>query len=199
MVAFSPPPGARDRAAPISIFVPVGALRRRSLSVLSPSHSDPKGFSLVELGIALVLAGLLALIASGSFSYVRQRASARSAAPLLLAGQLEVRRSAASDGTYPSDLLTRLLPVTRPVFVDGPADSLDEVSFSRASSAAVVLAAPSGSGCLVLVDRPYGSSTWAFAPSASGSACSAAALSVAALALAHHGTSTSPQELVTGG
>lgn len=199
MAVFLPPTEGRDGPGPAGIFVPVDGFRRRSVSVLSPSHPAPRGFSLLELAVALALAGLLALVASGSFSYVRERASARSAAPLLLAGQLEVRRAAGTDGTYPADLLTALLGVTRPVFVEGPVDSLDEVSLSRVASDVVVLAAASGSGCLVLVDRPYGSSTWALAPAASGSACSASALAAPAAALAHQGTADSPQELSTGG
>lgn len=142
---------------------------------------------------------VLALVASGGFTYVRDRSAARSAAPLLLAGQLEVRRAASTTGVFPTNLFSLLpSPSSQLTFLAGDADSATEVSVLRSSSTEVVLAAPSGADCLVLVDRPHGSSTWALVGGA-GPVCAAADLAGDVLALAHEGSSSAPQEVSVGG
>ncbi len=178
--------------------MPPGAFQRRSFDVVVSSSVPRKGFSLLELGVALVLMALLALVASGAFSYVRDRSASRGSAPLLVAAQLEVRRAAAVDGTFPESLQGTLLTAAGGVdFLLGPAGAAEEVSVYRVSTTEVVLTAPSGEDCLVLVDRPHGSSTWVRVLGA-GPSCSAADLSGTVLALDHAGSSDVPQEVSAG-
>lgn len=147
------------------------------------------GFTLLETGITMSILAMLAALSVISYNYIKTGNSRVSAAPLLSTAQSDLRRTAGSDGQYPADVLALLvaLPGSSISYVAGVVADSVEVSVYRQSATEVVLAALAGAGCLVLIDRPFGSSTWVLDVDAAAD-CSASILAVDALALTPSGS-----------
>lgn len=149
--------------------------------------------------MTLVLLALLSSVGYLGFAQVRGNTEGSSAGPTLSVAQLEARRLATASGEFPTSIVDDLLTLSDDAlaFTSGASTSVDEVSVYRVSAATLTLTVRSGEECLVLVDRPFASATWALL-SASEGVCAAEGLSAAALALDSGGSSSVPQE-VSGG
>ena len=147
---------------------------------------------MIEVGVALSLLAVISLVTVSAFGSARSGVRSGTATPLLRTAQLELRRTTTATGAFAADPVAVL---TTAGITAGPGDQpAGTISVRRVNDATVLLAAASADDCLVLVDRPAGSTTWAqFA--AAGPTCDAALLETAALALPHEGTATTPQEV----
>lgn len=150
--------------------------------------------------MTLVLLGILAAIGYTGFAAVRSNTDGTAAGPVLAVAQLEARRLSSPDGGFPSTTVEDLVALSTSslTFTSTVSTSIETVSAYRIDEESLVLATVSGDDCLVLLDRPFASSTWAvFAGDAA--TCVAGDLAGAAAALAPGGSASAPQEVVTGG
>jgi hypothetical protein len=148
--------------------------------------------------VTLVVLGILAAVGYSGFAAVRGNSAGVATGPLLSVAQLEARRMISS-GEFPVGVVDDLVSLsdTSLTFTGTAATEAGTVSVYRIDGESLVFAAPSGEDCLVLVDRLYGSSTWARVLEAA-SDCSAGDLVGTATGLVPGGSAASPQE-VTGG
>jgi prepilin-type N-terminal cleavage/methylation domain-containing protein len=164
--------------------------------VVRLSLKSLRGFSLIEVGVVLALLAVLSLVAVSAFGSTRSGVRSAAAGPLLRSAQLELRRGALPDGSFPTDPVAVLTAAGVPAGAGNRPAGI--VSVLGVDSSSVVFAAGSRDDCLVLVDRPAASSTWALFISA-GPSCDASLLAQEALALTAGGTSSDPQEVSAGG
>ncbi|MBU6201286.1 MAG: hypothetical protein KJS90_04715 [Acidobacteria bacterium] len=153
----------------------------------------------MEVAVTLVLLAILAAIGYSGFAAVRGRTQGVSAGPILTVAQLEARRLSSANGGFPASVLTDLSALSDASlsFTDAASTSAGMVSVYRVDEEALVLATASSDDCLVLLDRPFASSTWAVFRG-KASECVAGDLAAAAAGLAPGGSASLPQE-VTGG
>lgn len=158
------------------------------------------GFSFLEVAVTLVLLGILAGIGYAAFATVRDNTEGTAAGPVLVVAQLEARRLSASDGSYASTTVADLVARSTDAltFTDSAATDVETVSVYRVDEESLVLATVSGDDCLVLLDRPFASSTWAIFKG-DASLCTAGGFAAASVALTPGGSASAPQEVVTGG
>ena len=148
--------------------------------------------------MTLVVLVILAAIGYSGFAAVRGNTEGVATGPLLSVAQLEARRLISS-GEFPVGVVDDLVSLSDPslTFTGDAATEAETVSVYRIDGESLVFAAPSGDDCLVLVDRPYGSSTWARVLD-TASDCSAGDLAGTATGLAPGGSAASPQEVTNG-
>jgi prepilin-type N-terminal cleavage/methylation domain-containing protein len=127
-----------------------------------------RGFSLIELSVALGVMGMLAVLAAWGLSAARDSTSARSAGPVLSVVQLEVRRlMAAGAASVPPSAtwLADQFPSTATILADVDVDTVTltdlastaptTVSVHTAVTGELFLVAGSAGGCMAVVD-PFG-------------------------------------------
>lgn len=148
--------------------------------------------------MTLVLLFILAAVGYTGFATVRGSTEGVAAGPLLSVAQLEARRLVSSAGEFPTSVVDDLVLLSDAslTFTGSVAAGTETVSVYRVDGEVLVFATSSGDDCLVLVDRPYGSSTWARVLDAA-SECSAGDLAGTVTSLTPGGSAASPQE-VTG-
>lgn len=129
-----------------------------------------KGFTLVELILALALVGVLATVVAVGGNQVVARSKDRSAVVALTAVQADAFRVAqrqllTSESTtllaFPAtETLVSSLRLGEITVTSGPSDSHDTVSVAVVEPMIAVYAASTSSGCLYLVDRLDGKAGW---------------------------------------
>lgn len=157
------------------------------------------GFSFLEVAVVLVLLSMLAAIGYTGFASLRANTEGAAAGPMLTVAQLEARRLSSPDGGFTEDALEVLVALSDAslMFTSSASTGTDTVSVYRIDEESLVLAMVSGEDCLVLLDRPFASSTWAIFRN-QADACLASALAGSIAGLPAEGSPTLPQE-VTGG
>jgi len=157
------------------------------------------GFSFLEMAVTLALLAILAAVGYTGFSAVRSNTEGAAAGPLLSVAQLEARRLSAPDGGFPADAAGSLVALSASglTFTQAASTDTETVSVYRIDEESLVLATVSGDDCLVLLDRPFGSSTWAVFRGEADD-CVAGELAGAAAALTPGGSSSVPQEVGGG-
>lgn len=149
--------------------------------------------------MTLVLLGMLAAIGYSAFAAVRGNTEGAAAGPVLTLAQLEARRLSSPAGGFPSTALDDLVAASTDAltFTASASTGVETVSVYRIDEESLVLATVSGTGCMVLLDRPFSSSTWVVFEGGADE-CIAGDRAAAAAALTPGGSSTAPQE-VSGG
>jgi prepilin-type N-terminal cleavage/methylation domain-containing protein len=157
------------------------------------------GFSFLEVAVVLVLLSMLAAIGYTGFASLRANTEGTAAGPMLTVAQLEARRLSSPDGGFAEDALEALVALSDAslTFTSAASTDTETVSVYRIDEESLVLAMVSGEDCLVLLDRPFASSTWAVFRT-QADACLASTLAGSIAGRAQGGSPTLPQE-VTGG
>ena len=153
-----------------------------------------KGFSLVELVSVLVVIVILSSIGAVSYTKLTQSTESKVSLTALSALQLEGRRLA-RDGMFPTSILEDLPELAGYTYV-GPAvvASAQQISVLRVSDTVVIYVSGGADGCVGVVDRLVGSSTWAI-DTATADLCSANFASGKLLAAPAGGSATMLQQV----
>lgn len=160
-----------------------------------PSHTissvRSRGYTLIELSIALVVVAIIASIGVGTYKTVYNQMNQQSAGPLISLVQMEARRLATNNSSYiyPADIVTPIV-VSGVTLTVGDSSDAHTISVYRLSDSEAVFAAGSAQGCLVLVDRLNAAPTWVL--DATKPTCKAEDVSGPASAVAG-GTSANPR------
>lgn len=143
--------------------------------------AGPRGFTVFEAVVALVVVGVVAAVAVPSLARLRARAGVAAATATLAAVQVELRRVAASPGNhyrYPADVADQL-HVGGLTVGTGASTGPGRVSLVVVDNTTVLAALRAGDGsCLVLRDTTTGRPGWGADPD-TGSCDAAAAVPLA--------------------
>lgn len=154
-----------------------------------------KGFSLIELVSVLVVMVVLSSVGALSYTKLKQSTDSRVSLTALSTLQLEGRRLA-RDGAFPVSILEDLPELAGYTYV-GPASvaGAKQISVLRVSSTMVIYVSGGDDGCIGVVDRLIGASTWAI-DSTTAALCSANFASGGLLSAPAGGSATMLQRVV---
>jgi len=157
------------------------------------------GFSLTELLTVLVIMLTLGTIAVTSYSGFKTEGKSRAGTVVLGLTQMEGRRLAKTDGSFPLGLETSLPVLENYAYVSKSVyATFGTVSVFRVSDDTAIYATSGSNGCFVLVDRLVGRSSW-LVDYDNVSFCSAELVAPVALSRESSGSSTSPVSVTFNG
>lgn len=149
----------------------------------------------MELLAVLVIMATLSIVGVVSYTKFAGTTKAKADTVMLSIVQLEVRRLV-TEGVFPQDIATSLPVVADYAYVSqSVSPSAGQVSLFRVSDTVMVYTTAGADGCVVVVDRLIGQSSW-FIDEFSASLCSAEYSAGVALALPPSGSSTALTRVV---
>lgn len=113
-----------------------------------------RGFSIMEIAVAMMLLAILSGIGVATYNVVQQNMDRAASMPTLGLVQLQARKVLANTGVsaYPGDIAS-LIAVPQVTITTGASSSPTTVSVFRFDENTLVLAAGSAGGCTMIVDR----------------------------------------------